>query len=131
MPHSPILINAVRNGNLYLTKFLVGLGANVNDDDGDRHYSVIYHAILVGNLATIKFLIEKGANTFIGTPLHVACEQGKLPICKLLHSLGADVNATCKDDHDTPMHCAVKSHCFEVVKWMVNQGDSTSQQPFW
>ena len=122
VPHSPLLINAVRNGNLYLTKFLVGLGANVNDDDGDRYYSVIYHAILAGNLATIKFLIEKGANTFIGTPLHVACEQGKLPICKLLHSLSADVNATCKDYHDTPMHCAVKSNCFEVVKWMVNHG---------
>jgi len=55
------------------------------------------------------------------TPLIRACFLGNLPVVKLLHSLGADIN-TSNDIGYTALHFATQERLTHIVKWLLDAG---------
>lgn len=54
-------------------------------------------------------------------PLHVAAEQGRWPVAKLLIKHGADINALDRDGH-SPVYVALMAGRTQVVQHMVKMG---------
>ncbi len=62
------------------------------------------------------------------TPLHEACNHGRLAVVKVLLRHGADVNrfGGVGDQRETPLHDAAKGGHLKVVKYLVRKGANLS-----
>ena len=109
-----------------IVEYLVENGADVNQTEiyGNR---AIHFASEGGSLAIVKFFIEKrgidkdikGSNG--RTPLHCACEKGRISIVEYLISIGAAIEAQDLDDQ-TPLHYASRWLKFTVVSYLLSKG---------
>ncbi len=54
-------------------------------------------------------------------PLHVAAEQGRWPVAKLLLTHGADINALDRDGH-SPIHIALMAGRTQLARHLINMG---------
>ncbi|MBY0358054.1 MAG: ankyrin repeat domain-containing protein [Candidatus Obscuribacterales bacterium] len=74
-----------------------------------------------GDLAAVQDALKRGANPKPvepgQTPLHLAATAGSLPICKLLVSKGADVNASSQGS--TPLLCAARYCHPDVIEFLL------------
>ena len=61
------------------------------------------------------------------TPLHWAVGQGELPLAKVLHEFGADVNAM-NERVAPPLHNAVQMRRPEIVEWLLANGAEVNAQ---
>jgi ankyrin repeat protein len=124
-----LLIKAVTEDNLEQVRHLLAKGADTNVRDS-RGWAPLHHAtsrkgcvqVLLSHEATDPNVIT--ADVELVTPLHLACEKGKLADVELLLNHGADPNFT--NDycyrHWTPLHYACLSERPEVVKMLLEHG---------
>jgi ankyrin repeat protein len=54
-------------------------------------------------------------------PMHVACSEGDLSVCKELLSAGVPLDDP-DDEGDTPLHVACQSGQLPIAKWLVEKG---------
>jgi ankyrin repeat protein len=130
------LHDAVGRGNIRVTELLIDNGADLNSAAVNGFVPLSY-AAWPENAAEIgQFLILRGAEVNpdpcknnkactcgpnFQTPLHHACQMGKVELAKILIDNGAKVNLF-NADGQTPLHCAVKSGKPEIVKLLVDNG---------
>lgn len=95
-----VLHYAVLSGNVQMVRMLLKQGARVNFSPEYRKPTPLDFAILKGNPELVKLLIDSGGDVnahspIIGSPLHIACNDGienRLEILKMLLDRGADPN---------------------------------------
>ena len=125
---SPILCASAYD-HLSVLKFLVQNGANV-DSTGRMFNSMttpLEMACFNGHYAVVLFLLNHGANVNHGrlTPLHNACEGGRLRIAQLLLACGADL-ATTDPFGKTPLHSACLLGRLPLVRLLLAHGANMS-----
>lgn len=139
----PILLNAIRKGNLECVKLLVEHGADIHvcDDFGS---AALHYAAMNGSLEISDYFIEKGldvnaGNMFLWTPLHCAAMEGHAGEIKLLLERGADVHAIDATD-SSALHMAANHldesypdcvECLLDYKCDVNLRDGDGDTPLY
>lgn len=106
---------AAVNKNLYILKYMLKLGGDINTKSKTLGKDFpLHNAVYNKNPEVLKFLLEKGAyktinakDEFGNTPLISAVFPGNLENIKILLEAGADVNAK-NNQGETPLSCAVK-----------------------
>ena len=92
--HSCIL----NTNNLEILKFIIEMGANVNDKTKSNYWRPIHFASAYNsNLDILKYLIKKGANIFNKTvcgfkPIFLATTNSSLKIFKYFSTLDSDIH---------------------------------------
>lgn len=91
---NPILIDAVRSGNLEIVRMLVDAGADVNQVDNILETPLHSAVTSDENIELVRFLVREGSDIsakrlFDETPLDVAREEGATAIADELSKLGA------------------------------------------
>ena len=151
------LMSAVRKGKTEIVELLIKKGANVKvvNKDGIHCSFLIYENILhlacdgCGNEKIVSMLLEKkidvNSTTTDGitvlldykTPLHYACENGKLETAKLLIEHKANIKhrasvANRRHEHDgmTAIHFAASSGNVELVKLLISKGVEIDEKTF-
>ena len=121
------LFCAASSGDLTLSSYLIGQGANVLSacDDGA---TVLHAAAAAGNAHLVSFLLQKGgdfsARTSSGlTPLHAASWAGRDAVIVALIRAGADVNARTRSGA-TPLACASAAGHAPSVALLASKGAS-------
>jgi cytohesin len=128
--------NAAGRGNIAVAQLLLENGADVNASTPNG-YVPLANASMAANAAEIgRFLILNGADfnpdpcknnkectcgPNFRTPLHVACQSGKLELAQILVTNGAKVNLMSSDGL-TPLHYAIQSGNAEIVKLLLDHG---------
>jgi hypothetical protein len=119
---------AAMKGNLECLQYLVEMGADVNQYDGNR-LGPIHRAAEFGHLDCLAYLVEKGANlsalTIAYTPLSLAVSTGHVECAKLLVANGANING--KPSHNcipSPLSRAKQNGDLSMIKWLLSQGAS-------
>ena len=95
---------------------------NINFHDIKTVKNLLQDAMFSDKLNTVKFLILSSADlTFFGvTPLHKACQYGKLDIVKSLVALpSVDVNSK-SSCGDSPLHTACRYGQLEILKFLLS-----------
>jgi len=90
------LINAIREGNIEMTRDLIAEGSNVNHKNKSG-YTPLHFASDKNQIEVVNLLLEKGAeinavNKYQITPLFSAIEKKNVDIAAILLKRGADVN---------------------------------------
>ena len=117
--------------NIYLTKFLISIGSNLDEKDSDG-WAPIHWSVDRGNLEITKLLIENGANINIldsygWTPLHWAVQFGHYEVTKYLIEKGCNINVKSFNisiifNGYTPLHRAAINGFVEIFKLLINNG---------
>jgi len=104
----------------YIIKYLVKIGANVNQMNGDGN-TPLTAACRNGNETLVKYLIGLGANVNINGPLACACKNGNEALVKYLMKQGADVNQE-NSDGDTPLiaACQFLRRSYDHQQFLIN-----------
>jgi hypothetical protein len=122
------LVWASKSGRVGILPSLVSIGADV-DADPYRGTPLIWAAVK-GRPETVEWLLEHGADvnrraTFGGpghgegvTALHLAAENGDLPMIKLLLERGADPKIEDALHHGTPSGWAEHAGCEEAHRYL-------------
>ena len=117
------LVLAIQNGHPECVELLLQLGANPNAGN----WTALHEAALMGDVASTQALLQHKADPNRrekqnrGTPLHVACFQGHLEICRLLLRAGAQINL--RDGEGlTPLFHAKDQGFGELVKFLKASG---------
>ena len=96
---------------------------NINFHDMESVGYLISQAIFHNRLNILKFItfsFSGDMNVYHSTPLHTACQYGKLDIVKFLVSLpSVDVNSKTSTG-DTPLHTACEFDKLDIVKFLVS-----------
>ena len=84
----------------------------------------IHAACILGHHELVAQLINLGADptqvTRLGTPLDVACRNGKLEIVRLLHTSGADIQPEGKEIWDTGVFGACQNGYLDIVQYIIS-----------
>ena len=85
----------------------------------------VYLSALQGNLDEVRKYVNGGGNVFAGhpsyhgdTPLHAACANGHLDVCKYLGSVGANEHQR-NNKGNVPLHYAAKHGHLKVVTYLI------------
>ena len=113
---APVENNALENasfcGHLEIVKYLVSIGATV----GDR---VVVNASAHGQLEVVKYLVSIGAS--VGDDAVItACDYGHLEVVKYLVSIGAKFGNSIYGD--SPFVTAIRRGRLTIVKYLVSIG---------
>jgi ankyrin repeat protein len=105
---------------------------NLNETS-ESGYTALHLAVMKGNIAIIREIVKQNPHTLKKEdckkglhPLHTALLHGKEKAARELVSLGADVNATTRVDHHTPLHYAIKNKNKNMVDLLLNNGAAPS-----
>jgi ankyrin repeat protein len=109
-----------------LARFLIGLGADVNEALEGRDRNLLMFAIRRGNLGFAELLLECGANPDVegprGTrPMHLAAKEGYAYFVRSL--LGREASLTSRDHKgNSPMHYAAIHGKPDVIREILRNG---------
>ena len=133
------LIVAARDGNLYIVKFLLRYGANIEargtiNIDGlvVEDCTALWVAAAKGHFDVVRFLIEQnaevdGRTSSNSTPLRAAAFDGYLDIVRCLVENGADVNAR-NHYNNTPLMIACCEGHLDVASYLIKHGANINLQ---
>jgi ankyrin repeat protein len=116
---SRALVTAAGTGNTQLARKLLGLGADIDYDQG----APLRMAVAGGSLETISMVLEAGASKFENIGLTKAIEDRRLDIVKLLLRSGVDPNVM--DDpysHTPPLWSAVHNNYPAIAVELIRAG---------
>lgn len=116
---------AAKNGKLYVVKYLISKGIDINSRD-EADWTPLMSAVYGGELNTVRYLIDIGADInaksrLCSTSLHFAADSGELDIVKCLVFKGANINAK-NIDCRTPLHFAADNGNLSVIKYLIRKG---------
>ena len=124
---------ACMTGDIKKVKSLLSEKEKINVHHLDENFTV-FHVVRKGNADIVKILLSLGINVNekgIGfTLLHVACEEGNLPIVELLLENGADIDAISKGANWTPLDVAVWKENTSITKLLLENGCKTNLRDF-
>ena len=94
----PFLRIAGEKNKRAICEVLVRYGADPNESDGKRNYSLLHHAVASSNYGFASILLDLGAapsplTSNHATPLHFAARTNQEYLARKLIKSGADVNA--------------------------------------
>lgn len=99
----------------------------------ENGYTALHLAVMRSNSSIIREIVKQAPHALKKEdckkglqPLHTALLLGKKKAAKELVSLGADVNATTRVDHHTPLHYAIKNKNKNMVDLLLNNGAAPS-----
>ena len=99
------------------------------DRPGGRPRLSVHEAVEAGDASRVKALLAgkpellRSRNADGGTPLHLAAEQGRLAIARLLLDSGADTGERTLDRYEwTPLHLAAMRGRLDVVRLLLDRG---------
>jgi ankyrin repeat protein len=117
-----LLLIAVREGNLQMTKFLLEHKA-----DARRPPGLLYAAVTTGNLQLVKLLYDSGARdetkdmwTWNQTALYSATSKGQIDIVEFLLSCGVNVNAEAGRNGETVLQAAASTGIWDLVQLILD-----------
>jgi hypothetical protein len=133
----PLLLEAVRRGNVDIVNALIANKADVNAAD-QYGFTPLHTAGRTGHSDMVKALVFQGANLRAAngngdTPLFLAAEQGYIDIVKFVVEMDANVNGTTDQDVSPPvlgilnqngfsvLHAACMSGSSELVDWLISR----------
>lgn len=92
---TPLICSAARSGKKEMVEWIISKGADIDAVSKDRGYSAVIDAVWKADVDMVTTLIKHGANlNFISrdgqNSLILATGNGRIPICKILVSNGAD-----------------------------------------
>ena len=124
---------ACLTGDIKKVKFLLSKKEKINVNRLDEQ-DTLTHVVFMGDADIVKILLSLGVNVNekgIGfTLLHVACEEGNLPIVELLLENGADIDAISKGANWTPLDVAVWKENTSITKLLLENGCKTNLRDF-
>ena len=110
-----LLMVAIQNGHDAIVKELIKAGADVNKRQNESFTALIY-AVFLGNETAVRILLANGADVNMGhslpssegssggqTALTLASQRKNISMCKLLLSLGANVNVVTESGYSALM----------------------------
>lgn len=117
------IFNACVNGNVSCVNLLLQHGASPLAACDVA--SPIHEACKRGHTECVESLSNAGVNieqyiNHSGTPLYVACENGKVETAKRLLELGSSANIG--KDLDSPLHVAVRNDNAELANLLIDYG---------
>ena len=117
---------AIRTQSYCITRLLIELGEDVNENDGIG-YTPLVTACTVRRDDIVKLLIDNGADvnaqSFSGLrPLDYACSLNSVECVRLLLDAGAVVDYNDPGIPFTPLIHAVAAGGFEVVQELISRG---------
>lgn len=131
--HGTRLNNAVQNGYLKTTQYLLQKGADPFQIEECTGSTLIYTGAMGGSIDIFKILLSCGLDVNAGTmrnkstPLHQAAIYGREDITKLLLQHNADPNAL-DSAKDSPLHKSVAFSNIEISKLLVEAGAKTDMK---
>ncbi len=122
----PLLQIAGELGRRQICERLVRAGADVNESDGARQFSILHHAAACSNYGLASVMLDLGANptplaSNNSTPLHIAARSGQGYLARNLIKHGASLDAADKRGL-TPLHWAVEKEDVAMVKLLIEKG---------
>ena len=114
---------AKKDVNMYLIKYLVELGADINKENDYYRETPLFKACKSGNEAVVKYLVESGAdinkvNIYGESPLFVAYGKGNEILIKYLVENGADINNV-NIYGETPLFEAYRRENESIIKYLI------------
>lgn len=127
----PLLMKAIYEDMLDLSKFLLTEGADASISDAN-HCSAAYCAVLILGAQSAPFvsdLLSYGASVHGDPaapeqPIHAAARSGGLEVLELLVHHGADVAARTKSLGQTPLHLAASYGHNDAAQFLLGKGAS-------
>ena len=126
---------AAKSGRMGIVRILIKHGADVNAGEDIDGWTPIHSAVLSGfcfiTEIIICYLVKHGANintkNTIEPPLHFAVRLNRrdTSIVECLLKCGADINAKCTENGNTPLHEATRFlnfHKAEIVEYLLKNG---------
>ena len=101
--------------------------ATLREEGCEVHLGGFCCAAATGNMRRCRLYLEAGV-TFIPdwvSPLHIACHNDNIELCKLLIDAGCAVDAPTQEGR-TPLHYAVLVKSVEVCKLLIDSGCATN-----
>jgi len=90
----PEILEALKTGQLSVIKAYIDKGIDINQQYGDKRYTLLNYAIKGGHLLVVQFLIKQKADITLEsngkTPIMYSAKYGRLEIAKYLVAQGAD-----------------------------------------
>ena len=104
------LPSAAERGDVATVKRLLSLGANPNQLDSFKIFTVLFRAVQKEHKEVVEALLHAGADPNMpnanfkrDTPLHMAADKGNHKIIRLLLGHGADPEARMRGDRRRPL----------------------------
>ena len=124
---APLLVSAVRDGDVEAVRSLLRQGADANAAEGDG-LSTLHWAARRGEPEIAKILLDAGATVDVRTrngaytPLHEASKAGNALVARVLLEAGADPAARTTTGDATPLHFAAISGSAAAVEVLLESG---------
>jgi len=124
---APLLVSAVRDGDVEAVRSLLRQGADANAAEGDG-FSTLHWAAKSGAPEIAKVLLDAGATVDVKTrngaytPLHEASKAGNASVARVLLEAGADSVARTTTGDVTPLHFAAISGSAAAVEVLLESG---------
>lgn len=124
--NKPLLRIAAESGKRRICEWLVTIGADVNETQGARNYSLLHSAVASSDYGLASILLDLGANpspksSNAATPLHIAARTSQGFLTKNLIQHGAEIDAS-DDNGRTPLHWAVEKGDTSMAKLLIKHG---------
>lgn len=118
-------------GHRDICEHLVKLGANPDESNGFRRFSLLHNAVASGNFGFASILLQLGANPMPqasndATPLHFAARSGQQYMADQLINAGANIDAQDKQGQ-TPLHYAIRKSDLSMVKYLIRKNCDVNQ----
>ena len=124
---APLLVSAVRDGDVEAVRSLLRQGADADAAESDG-LSTLHWAARSGEPEIAKILLDAGASVYARTrngaytPLHEASKAGNALVARVLLEAGADPAARTTAGGATPLHFAAISGSAAAVKVLLESG---------
>ncbi|KAL3854825.1 hypothetical protein ACJMK2_014068 [Sinanodonta woodiana] len=121
------LHTACIEGELDMTKYLVGMYPKMLYDMDRNKYTPAHHAAVSGSVDVLRYLIDHCADPWCLTAegetlLHIACLYGQLEIAEYLVQLDPQMLHEVDNSNSTPAHHAAANGNVAVLRYILNSG---------